>query len=584
VLALAAALLVGSTSASAQPSEPDVLYVTDWSVCFGILGTCSTTDRQVRNEGSWSDHFTRTDPPQNQSVGTRDFAVDMTVSGEAASFTTVSQLFQTVRTPFLVGGLLHGGGHTANIRVYVRGEPGTGYVMTTLYDGLLNITGAGSSGTNASLMDVTLSTNPLQSVPVHRAPQTTTGVTSAERHPTRSGYTLAAVVPVTFYSSSDYFFGNFDIVVTGQLNYQINVRRRGCLGGTISITECSPLRQRSGCPGDYPSFSAGISEEVIFLGDCDCCEYRRRVETWTRATWWGETYTPAREDGGTDCSGNPTRHGYRSDADEPPGAPVDSCDGAFDVFDQPDRATGCRYRGLDAPGPSVPAGFDNYFFGVRYEAIFTGQIVEIARCTGGDERVLTDRQWSVCIEFDIGGNPVPCAASSRRPFRSATPASLTVGGVPASLTLNRFGDRFSLGMTYVDASGGSAGLPTVELAVDGLAPFSPSGSQQATIVLRDPSSRTVVAGALFDPMGPIPAVLVAHVTINGVAGVVEVPLQEVGLFCVADFNGDLGVDGDDIIDFFQLWDSNEIAADANLDGGVDADDLIVFFVAWDAGC
>ncbi|MFZ4573432.1 MAG: GC-type dockerin domain-anchored protein [Phycisphaerales bacterium] len=54
--------------------------------------------------------------------------------------------------------------------------------------------------------------------------------------------------------------------------------------------------------------------------------------------------------------------------------------------------------------------------------------------------------------------------------------------------------------------------------------------------------------------------------------------------CVADINNDGGVDGDDVIRFFELWDANQIDADVNQDGGIDGDDVIVFFERWDAGC
>ena len=47
--------------------------------------------------------------------------------------------------------------------------------------------------------------------------------------------------------------------------------------------------------------------------------------------------------------------------------------------------------------------------------------------------------------------------------------------------------------------------------------------------------------------------------------------------CPADFNGDGGVDGDDVIGFFERWDLGDIAADFNGDSSVDGDDVIGFF-------
>jgi subtilisin family serine protease len=52
--------------------------------------------------------------------------------------------------------------------------------------------------------------------------------------------------------------------------------------------------------------------------------------------------------------------------------------------------------------------------------------------------------------------------------------------------------------------------------------------------------------------------------------------------CPADWNGDQGVDGDDVIAFFADWDASD--ADFNRDGGTDGDDVIAFFTRWDSGC
>ncbi len=53
-------------------------------------------------------------------------------------------------------------------------------------------------------------------------------------------------------------------------------------------------------------------------------------------------------------------------------------------------------------------------------------------------------------------------------------------------------------------------------------------------------------------------------------------------FCfVADYNGDDGIDGDDIIAFFADWGAANPAADVNFSGGVDGDDVTDFFCWWD---
>jgi hypothetical protein len=53
--------------------------------------------------------------------------------------------------------------------------------------------------------------------------------------------------------------------------------------------------------------------------------------------------------------------------------------------------------------------------------------------------------------------------------------------------------------------------------------------------------------------------------------------------CFADFNGDGGVDGDDITAFFEAWEAGDASADTNLDGGVDGADADVFYSMWEAG-
>ncbi|MCX5688187.1 MAG: esterase-like activity of phytase family protein [Planctomycetota bacterium] len=51
--------------------------------------------------------------------------------------------------------------------------------------------------------------------------------------------------------------------------------------------------------------------------------------------------------------------------------------------------------------------------------------------------------------------------------------------------------------------------------------------------------------------------------------------------CPADFNGDGGIDGNDIDAFFAAWEQGN--ADVNADGGVDGADVSAFFTVWEAG-
>jgi hypothetical protein len=63
----------------------------------------------------------------------------------------------------------------------------------------------------------------------------------------------------------------------------------------------------------------------------------------------------------------------------------------------------------------------------------------------------------------------------------------------------------------------------------------------------------------------------------------ELPFVLLGVpACPADVDNSGGVDGDDVIVFFGLWDQNLM--DFNGDGGTDGDDIIAFFARWDASC
>jgi hypothetical protein len=55
-----------------------------------------------------------------------------------------------------------------------------------------------------------------------------------------------------------------------------------------------------------------------------------------------------------------------------------------------------------------------------------------------------------------------------------------------------------------------------------------------------------------------------------------------GIDCPADIDNSGGVDGDDAIAFFALWEVSNM--DFNNDGGTDGDDVIAFFSRWDGGC
>jgi hypothetical protein len=52
--------------------------------------------------------------------------------------------------------------------------------------------------------------------------------------------------------------------------------------------------------------------------------------------------------------------------------------------------------------------------------------------------------------------------------------------------------------------------------------------------------------------------------------------------CIADYNNDGSIDGDDVILFFGDWDAAAVCSDVDGSGGVDGDDVIQFFNVWDS--
>ena len=107
----------------------------------------------------------------------------------------------------------------------------------------------------------------------------------------------------------------------------------------------------------------------------------------------------------------------------------------------------------------------------------------------------------------------------------------------------------------------------------------------STGVLAPGASVPVSAGVVFPASASQlpPAVLISAGAAGGTGdrSFRSLPTQWA---CPADFDGGGGVDGDDLIAFFVVWDSSGGSADVNVDGGVDGDDVVLFFTWWDAGC
>jgi hypothetical protein len=145
-----------------------------------------------------------------------------------------------------------------------------------------------------------------------------------------------------------------------------------------------------------------------------------------------------------------------------------------------------------------------------------------------------------------------------------------------------------LGVTYTDVTGTlPSGAPVNTLAVDFA--FTPPvmyvGAGSGVYVSFDHGATWIKDDATF------PNVNIGSMTIHEPSRTLTVGTYGRGVWrtplaqpCLGDFNGDGGVDGDDVVAFFAAWDSGAARADVNGDGGVDGDDVILFFSRWDSGC
>lgn len=127
-----------------------------------------------------------------------------------------------------------------------------------------------------------------------------------------------------------------------------------------------------------------------------------------------------------------------------------------------------------------------------------------------------------------------------------------------------------------------------------------SGHLLASAAIALDGQLNIVADNAFDPTEPmIPLYDVSLVNASNITGefaATTLPVPNVGAYKIAqtatgiellhdifDYDGNGGVDADDIIAFFAQWDSGSSLADINGDGSVDSDDILAFFAGWDAG-
>jgi hypothetical protein len=134
--------------------------------------------------------------------------------------------------------------------------------------------------------------------------------------------------------------------------------------------------------------------------------------------------------------------------------------------------------------------------------------------------------------------------------------------------------------TRLDAQAGGRLVVAGAASLDGvLVNTFVDGFNPATPILSTWDSTVLQAGSIAGSFG---AVTIPTVPVGGMIFRSDATTLKL-LFNIYDFDGNGGVDADDVTAFFTAWDAGNTFADINGDGGVDADDLIVFFAGWDAG-
>lgn len=189
----------------------------------------------------------------------------------------------------------------------------------------------------------------------------------------------------------------------------------------------------------------------------------------------------------------------------------------------------------------------------RYQGVTTPQLI-ILGLQNNDQGL-----WDCVIsaEFPCGGVQTRLATVSCRPIVSANP----VGG-------SYFGGQ----SINLSASIQTSGITTYRWKKDGIniynsVLYSGVTTPHLQINAEDPTQSGVYTLTSTNSCG-------AETTIGA----------EVVVRCLADFNRDDSVDGDDVIDFFHAWDIGSAFGDINMDGGIDGDDVIRLFERWDRGC
>jgi hypothetical protein len=137
---------------------------------------------------------------------------------------------------------------------------------------------------------------------------------------------------------------------------------------------------------------------------------------------------------------------------------------------------------------------------------------------------------------------------------------------------------------HIDLAGAGEGQADAVFAGGGI--VLSDGTEGATLTVREINGYAPAVRDRIQILGG-PVIDGEFESVNAPIGW-TVEYESTGVFlrygCESDFTGDGAVDGDDVIAFFEAWDSGAIEGDVTGDGSTDGDDVIFFFGHWDSGC
>jgi hypothetical protein len=161
---------------------------------------------------------------------------------------------------------------------------------------------------------------------------------------------------------------------------------RACVKSEKIPDKQAPITNMDGSVYGYFEMNVDWEDAPEKGCECRCGEYRQYIKGYVKVNgvkqekklWGGAVLeeTVYHEDG--DDAGHP--YGHRGEPET-----------SIDRFDGPDRATACRYRGLDMPGFEGVAGVE-----VDFSLTFKGQTYDVCTTTFG-----TIHEWTVSYKGTI---------------------------------------------------------------------------------------------------------------------------------------------------------------------------------------